>query len=53
MRPRTSVPFDNETLGRCVDYSAIIEPTRSLKGELEELTIRNDPKTDTPQAGAY
>jgi hypothetical protein len=34
------VPFDNETLGGYVDYYAIIEPTRYLKGELEGLVIR-------------
>jgi hypothetical protein len=44
---RRSVPFDDETLDGCVDYSTIIEPTRSLKGELEGLIIRYDPKTDT------
>ena len=39
----TSVPFDDGTLGGCVDYSTIIEPTRYLKGELEGLIIRYDP----------
>ena len=51
--PRALVPSDNETLGRCVDYSTIIEPTRSLKGELEGFIIRHGLKTNTPQAGAY
>ncbi|KAF9644498.1 hypothetical protein BDM02DRAFT_3272377 [Thelephora ganbajun] len=36
------IPFDDETLGGYVDYSAIIEPTRYLKGELEGLMIRYD-----------
>jgi hypothetical protein len=34
------VPFDDETLGGRIDYSAFIEPTRYLKGELEGLIIR-------------
>ena len=34
------VPLDDKTLGGYVDYSAIIEPTRYLKGELEGLIIR-------------
>ena len=46
-----AVQFDDETLGGCVDYSTTIEPTRSLKGELEGLIIRYDPKTDAAQAG--
>ena len=39
-----SVPFDDETLGGRVDYSTVIEPTRILKGELEDLIIRYDTK---------
>ena len=35
-------PFDDETLGGLVDYSAIVGPTRHLKGELEGLIIRYD-----------
>ena len=41
----TPIPFDDETLGGHVDYSAVIEPTRYLKGELEGLIIRYDPPT--------
>ena len=33
-------PFDEETLGGCVDYSTLIEPVRHLTGELEGLVIR-------------
>jgi len=36
----TPTPLDDETLGGNVDYSAIIEPIRYLKGELEGLIIR-------------
>jgi len=39
--------FDHETLGGCVDYSALINPVRSLKGELEGLTIRYEPPAPT------
>jgi len=45
------VPFDDETLGGYVGYSAIIRPTRYLKGELEGLIIRYDttsPPLPTP-----
>ena len=35
--------FDNETLGGHVHYSALINPVRRLKGELEGLVIRYDP----------
>ena len=38
----TPVPFNDETLNGCVDYSTIIEPTRSLKGELKGLIIHYD-----------
>ena len=38
----TTVPFDDETLGGYVDYSAIIEPTRYLKGGLQGLDIHYD-----------
>ena len=35
------VPFDDETLGGCVDYStSIIEPTKHLEGELQGLIVR-------------
>ena len=37
------VPLDDETLGGCVNYLAIIEPTRHLENELEGLTIRYEP----------
>jgi hypothetical protein len=40
--------FDNETLGGHVNYSALINPVRSLKGELKGLDIRYDPKA-TPK----
>jgi len=39
----TIPPFDDETLGGYVDYSALINPVRSLTGELEGLFIRYDP----------
>ncbi|KAF9643422.1 hypothetical protein BDM02DRAFT_3123491 [Thelephora ganbajun] len=39
----TPIPFDDETLGGYVDYYAVIEPTRYLKGGLEGLIIRYDP----------
>ena len=35
--------FDDETLGGHVTYSALINPVRELKGELEGLIIRFDP----------
>jgi len=35
-------PFDNETLGGHVHYSALINPVRRLKGGLEGLVIRYD-----------
>jgi len=35
--------FDDETLGGNVNYSALIDPVRRLKGELEGLIIRYDP----------
>jgi len=35
----TPVPFDDETLGGYVDYSAISELTHYLEGELKWLTI--------------
>lgn len=45
----TPVPFDDETLGGYVNYSAVIEPTRYLEGELKGLIIRYDPPgTTTP-----
>ena len=40
--------FDNETLGGNVDYSSLIEPARSLKGELEGLIIRYNPRLFQP-----
>ena len=46
----TPAPFDEETLGGHVDYSAIIKPTRRLKGELEGLTIRYDLTELSPSA---
>jgi len=44
-------PFDDETLGGNIDYSSLIEPTRSLTGELEGLDIRYNPPS-SPPAGA-
>ena len=38
------VPFDDETLGGNICYSSFIEPVRRLRGELEGLVIRYDPK---------
>jgi serine/threonine protein kinase len=40
--------FDDETLGGRVDYSALIDPVRRMKGELEGLIIRYDPSLPTP-----
>ena len=37
--------FDDETLGGHVDYSALINPVRKLKGKLKGLIIRYDPPT--------
>ena len=42
------VPFDDETLGGCVDYSSIIELTKYLKGELEGLIVRYGNKSPLP-----
>jgi len=42
--------FDDETLGRHVDYSALINPVRSLKGELEGLVVHYEPTLPPPQA---
>lgn len=36
--------FDNETLGGHVCYSTLINPARNLKGKLEGLTVRYEPK---------
>jgi hypothetical protein len=44
--------FDGETLGGHVNYSALIDPVRSLKGELEGLIIRYDPSLSTSTAQA-
>ena len=43
----THVPFDNETLGGHVNYSAVIKPVCYLKGKLEGLIIRYGP-TSSP-----
>ena len=49
----TPVPFDEETLGGYVNYSAIIEPTRELEGDLKGLTIRYDlPSSPLPTGAA-
>ena len=42
------VAFDQETLGGRLDYSSLIEPARSLEGELEGLIVRYDPKPSQP-----
>jgi len=44
----TVTTFDDETLGGCVDYSSIIEPTSQLTGELKGLIIRYDPTSPPP-----
>jgi len=44
--------FDNETLGGCFDYSALINPVRKLKGGLEGLIIRYDPPPSTSDGSA-
>ena len=44
-----AAPFDDETLGGCVDYSTIIEPARDLEGELGELVIRYETSIDVIQ----
>jgi hypothetical protein len=41
-------PFDNETLGGHVTYSALIQPARHLRGELEGLIVRYDPTSLPP-----
>ena len=46
----TLPPFDNETLGGYVSYSALIGPVRNLKGALKGLTIRYDPSQPSPLA---
>ena len=45
------VPFDDETLGGHVNYSTIIKPTRSLKGELAGLVVRYNPPPPTQASG--
>ena len=42
----TVPPFDDETLGGYVTYSALIQTVRNLAGKLQGLVIRYDP----PQA---
>ena len=39
----TRPPFDEETLGGHITYSALIQPVRDLTGELAGLAIRYDP----------
>ena len=34
------VPYDDETLGRCIDHSIFIGSTRHFTGELEGLAVR-------------
>jgi len=55
----TPAPFDNETLGGHVTYSALIQSARRLTGVLEGLVIRYNPllprpasSTGATQAGA-
>ena len=38
-------PFDDETLGGYIDYWAIVEPARTLGGELTGLDVRYDPQS--------
>ena len=40
--------FDNETLGGNINYSSLIDPVHSLKGELEGLIIRYNPESSQP-----
>ena len=40
----TPEPFDDETLGGNVEYSAIIKPVPYLQGELKGLTVRYESK---------
>ena len=50
----TPAPFDNETLGGHIHYSALINPVRDLKGKLKDLIIRYDhpsPSTGAVHAG--
>ena len=44
--------FDNETLGGHVNYSALINPVRKLKGKLKGLIIRYDPSLPTSTGSA-
>ena len=44
--------FDHETLGGHVDYSALINPVRELKGKLKGLIIRYDPPLSTSTGSA-
>ena len=44
----TPAPFDDETLGGYVTYSAFVQPARHLKGTLEGLVIRYDPPSHRP-----
>ena len=41
-------PFDWETLGGHITYSALIQPVRGFTGELEGLAIRYDPTSRIP-----
>ena len=45
-----ALEFDCETLGGHVNYSALIDPVRKLKGGLEGLIIRYDPSLPTSTA---
>ena len=44
--------FDDETLGGHVNYSALINPARELKGKLKGLIIRYDPSPPTSTSPA-
>ena len=48
--------FDDETLAGHVPYSALVDPVRSLKGDLADLVIRYDPSpppaSDLDQCGS-
>jgi len=45
---KVTVQFDDETLGGCVEYAAILEEIPLLEGELKGLTIRYHKSSSTP-----
>ena len=44
----TAAEYDDETLGGFIKYYILIEPTRYIDGELEQLTIRYNPTSPPP-----